>query len=150
LRLRVFALKQIRVHSWLTRDLIERRGGLRFIHFAEVRAARALTEKFVQVELNHCRHHHGASRTCIHDMAFSIGAAMAIKNGDLIRLEEAEFDLFTSYDQNIRYQQKLSGRRISILELTSNDLRRVLAIGANITTAIEAISPGEYFRLDIP
>ena len=83
-------------------------------------------------------------------MAFSIGAAMAIKNGDLIRLEEAEFDLFTSYDQNIRYQQKLSGKRISILELTSNDLRRVLAIGANITTAIEAIGPGEYFRLDIP
>ncbi len=35
-----------------------------------------------------------------------------IKNGDLLRLAEAEFDLFITSDQNIRYQQNLAGRRI--------------------------------------
>jgi len=30
-------------------------------------------KSFNQVELNHCRHHHGASRTGVHDVSFSIG-----------------------------------------------------------------------------
>ena len=42
-----------------------------------------------------------------------------IKNGDLLRLAEGEFDLFITSDQNIRYQQNLAGRRIPILELST-------------------------------
>ena len=33
-----------------------------------------------------------------------------IKNGDLLRLAEGQFDLFITADQNIRYQQNLAGR----------------------------------------
>ena len=33
-----------------------------------------------------------------------------IKNGDLLRLAEGEYDLFITADQNIRYQQNLTGR----------------------------------------
>ena len=47
------------------------------------------------------------------------------KNGDLLNVAEAEFDLFITSDQNIRYQQNLAERRIAILELSSNDLRRI-------------------------
>jgi hypothetical protein len=43
-----------------------------------------------------------------------------IKNGDLLRLAEGEFDLFITSDQGIRYQQNLSGRRIAIIELSTN------------------------------
>ena len=74
----------------------------------------------------------------------------AVKNGDLISLAESEFDLFITCDQNIRYQQNLTGRRIAILELTCNDLRRILAADAEICAAISAIQPGEYVHLPIP
>jgi hypothetical protein len=41
------------------------------------------------------------------------------RNGDLLQRAEAEFDLFITSDQNIRYQQNLTGRLISILELSN-------------------------------
>jgi predicted nuclease of predicted toxin-antitoxin system len=73
-----------------------------------------------------------------------------IKNGDLLRLAEGEFDLFITSDQNIRYQQNLAGRQIAILELSTNDLRRIQAAEALIQTAIETIQPREFRRLGIP
>ena len=50
-----------------------------------------------------------------------------IKNGDLLQLAEGKFDLFVTADQNLRYQQSLAGRRIAILELSTNKLRRLEA-----------------------
>ena len=73
-----------------------------------------------------------------------------IKNGDLMRRAEKEFNLFITADQNIRYQQNLAGRQIAILELSTNDLRRIQAAGALIQAAIEAIQPHEFRRLEIP
>jgi hypothetical protein len=62
-----------------------------------------------------------------------------IRNGDLLQRAEAGFDLFITSDQNIRYQQNLAGRRIAILELSTNDLRRIQAAGAFIVEAVERI-----------
>src|SRR5947208_4038930 len=73
-----------------------------------------------------------------------------IKNGPLLELAEADFDLFITSDQNLRYQQNLAGRRIAILELSTNKLRRVEAAADLIQTAIVSIKPAEYERLDIP
>jgi hypothetical protein len=73
-----------------------------------------------------------------------------IKNGDLLRRAEGEFDLFITSDQNIRYQQNLAGRQIAILELSTNDLRRILAAQALILSAIETMQPREFRRLEIP
>jgi predicted nuclease of predicted toxin-antitoxin system len=73
-----------------------------------------------------------------------------IKNGDLLRLAEGEFELFITSDQNIRYQQNLAGRRISILELSTNDLRRIRAATAEIQAAVSAIKPSEFRHLGIP
>ena len=73
-----------------------------------------------------------------------------IKNGDLIRLAEEEFDLFVTADQNLRYQQNLAGRRIAILELSTNDLRRILAASGDIAAAVAAAGPGEFRHLEIP
>jgi len=44
-----------------------------------------------------------------------------VKNGDLLRLAEPNFDLFITADQNLRYQQNISGRKLAILELPTND-----------------------------
>jgi hypothetical protein len=47
------------------------------------------------------------------------------ENGRLIKLAETRFDLFIISDQNMPYPQNLGGRRITILELSSNNLRRI-------------------------
>jgi len=63
------------------------------------------------------------------------------QNGDLLRLAEAEFQLFVTADQNIRYQQSLTGRRIAILELSCNDLRRIQAAAALLQSTVAPSSP---------
>ena len=72
-----------------------------------------------------------------------------ITNGDLVSRAEAEFDLFITSDQNLRYQQNLAGRRIAILELGTNDLRRIMAAASSIQQAVLAIIPGEFRHLEI-
>ena len=72
-----------------------------------------------------------------------------IKNGDLLQLAEGEFDLFITSDQNLRYQQNLAGRLLPILELSTNDLRRILAAAVEIQAAIATIRPGEFRPLEI-
>ena len=73
-----------------------------------------------------------------------------LKNGDLLRQAEGEFDLFITSDQNIRYQQNLAGRRIPILEISTNSIRRIRAAEALVQSAIAALKPGEFRRLEIP
>jgi len=73
-----------------------------------------------------------------------------VKNGELLRLTENEFNLFITSDQNLRYQQNLAGRKISILELSTNKLRRIEAAAETLRLAVEAIKPGEFRQLEIP
>ena len=73
-----------------------------------------------------------------------------IKNGELLRLAEGQFDLFITADQSIGYQQNISGRRIPILELSTKDLRRILAAASLLQSAIETIKPGEFRQFEIP
>ncbi len=39
----------------------------------------------------------------------------SVKNGELLRLAESSFDIFITSDKNIRYQQNVKDRKISIL-----------------------------------
>ena len=73
-----------------------------------------------------------------------------IKNGDLLQRAEGEFDLFITSDQNIRYQQNLAGRRIAILELSTNDIERIQAANALVKDAIEKMQGNEFVQLAIP
>ena len=73
-----------------------------------------------------------------------------IKNGELLRLAEGEFDLFITSDQGIQYQQNLAGRRIAILELSTNKLRRLTAAAELIRSTVAAMNAGEFRRLEIP
>ncbi len=73
-----------------------------------------------------------------------------IKNGRLLQLAEGEFDLFITSDQNMRYQQNLAGRRIAILEFSTNKLRRIESAAILIQTVITAMKPAEFRQLEIP
>ena len=73
-----------------------------------------------------------------------------IKNGLLLQRAENQFDVFITSDQNLRYQQNLAGRKISILELSSNNLRHIEAAAETVRSAIAEMSPGEFRSLKIP
>jgi predicted nuclease of predicted toxin-antitoxin system len=72
-----------------------------------------------------------------------------IRNGELLQKAEPHFDLFITSNQNIRYQQNLTGRSLAILELSTNDLRRLEAASALIQE-IERIQATEFKQLTIP
>jgi predicted nuclease of predicted toxin-antitoxin system len=67
-----------------------------------------------------------------------------MKNGELIALAESRFDLMITADQNLRYQQNLSGRKLAILELSTNDLRRIQANGEAFATVVASMEAAEY------
>jgi len=73
-----------------------------------------------------------------------------IKNGDLLKRAEGEFALFITSDQNIRYQQNLTGRQIAILELSTNDISRIEASRSLLEDALKDIKPDEFRQLTIP
>jgi len=73
-----------------------------------------------------------------------------IRNSKLLRRAEAEFDLSITSDQNIRYQQNLAEQSIAIIELSTNDLRRIRASAPVIEKAVDDIQAGELQRLEIP
>ena len=63
---------------------------------------------------------------------------------------EGQFEVFITSDQSIRYQQNLAGRVIPIIELSTNDFRRIRAAAHLIQSMLVGIQPGEYHRLEIP
>jgi len=73
-----------------------------------------------------------------------------VRNSELLRRAEAEFDVFITSDQNIRYQQNLASHRVAIVELSTNDLHRIVASATVIERGVESIHAGEFKRLEIP
>jgi len=73
-----------------------------------------------------------------------------ITNGDLLRLAEAEFNLIITSDQGIQYQQKLTGRHIAIIELSTNKLHRIEAAADLLRSAVGMINPGDFRRVESP
>jgi hypothetical protein len=72
------------------------------------------------------------------------------KNGRLLSFAEAAgFDLFLTMDKSLRYQQNLSGRRISILlvRARSNRLRDLLSHAEACRSAMSSIQAGEVVRV---
>jgi predicted nuclease of predicted toxin-antitoxin system len=74
-----------------------------------------------------------------------------LKNGHLLTLAEAEgFDVLVTTDQNLRYQQNLSGRRISVLVLLTTNWPRIKKDVALVVYAIDSLHPGSYEEIDFP
>ena len=72
-------------------------------------------------------------------------------NGVLIEsAEEAGYDLLLSTDQNIRYQQNLSHRKIAIVVLTDQQWPNVRLHLGRIVAAVGTTVPGSYVGVNIP
>jgi hypothetical protein len=74
----------------------------------------------------------------------------SVKNGELLVLAEDKFDLFVTSDQSLAYEQNLHGRRIAILQLSTNKLRPIQAAAAQLRDAVDTISSAEFRHLEIP
>ncbi len=73
-----------------------------------------------------------------------------LENGDLVAVaEEAGFDLLSTADKNLRYQQNFSGRKLAILVLPTNKLKVLRQITAAIRVKLDVWKPGEYFEIEL-
>jgi hypothetical protein len=74
-----------------------------------------------------------------------------LQNGQLLAMaEQAGFDVFVTTDQNLKYQQHLTGRRLAILVLGSTSWPRIKPHSDAIRQVIEQLAPGAYHEFPIP
>jgi hypothetical protein len=73
------------------------------------------------------------------------------RNGELLAAAEAAgFDVFVTTDRNIRYQQKVAGRKIAIVVLGKGRWKLIKPRLAEIAAAVAAAAPGAVTEVDIP
>lgn len=68
-------------------------------------------------------------------------------NAELLRLAAQGFDLFITTDQGNQSQQNLTDSPVAILELSTNDIRRIRISAPAIALAAARIQPREYLKL---
>lgn len=71
-----------------------------------------------------------------------------IKNGPLLRLAAAEFDVLLTIDRGIEYQQNLKGMelRLVVLSAVSNDIDDLLPLVPGMNAALTEAAPGLVLR----
>ena len=71
-----------------------------------------------------------------------------LSNGDLIAAaEHGGYSLLITTDQNLRYQQNLSERKIAIIVLTTTSWPRIHRGIDNVLTALESLSENNYIEV---
>jgi len=74
-----------------------------------------------------------------------------ISNGSLLDAAEAAgFEVLVTTDQNIRYQQNLTGRKIAIVVLGRGRWRLIRPMMAKVAVAVDDATPGSYTEVEIP
>ncbi len=74
-----------------------------------------------------------------------------LKNGDLLTRAEVEgFDAFITTDQNLRHQQNLTGRKISVVVLVTTNWPRIKNHITLVVHAIDNLKPGSYEEIAFP
>lgn len=88
------------------------------------------------------RHLTGHEVATAYEMGWS-----AIKNGELLKSAEAQFKVLATTDQNLRYQQNLTGRRLAVLVLPTTSWPRIKAHVGEVVAALNTLRPGEFREL---
>jgi predicted nuclease of predicted toxin-antitoxin system len=89
---------------------------------------------------------------CGHECETVRGAGFSGKeNGELLALAEGHFDVLVTIDKNIRYQQNMTGRNISVLIVrpASNDLDDIRPQVPNAVVALQSLKPGQLLEVGI-
>ncbi len=70
-----------------------------------------------------------------------------VKNGDLLKLVDVEFDVFITSDKNLRYQQNLKDRQIAFILLPSNQIPVVEKLLAILDEVLDEIRPTDFLEM---
>lgn len=74
-----------------------------------------------------------------------------LKNGELLqKSEESGFSVLVTTDQNLRYQQNLTGRQIAIVVLTTTSWPRIERAVERVAKAVDSAVPSSYVEIPIP
>lgn len=70
-----------------------------------------------------------------------------VKNGELLKLADKQFDVFTTTDKKLRYQQNLSRFKLGVILLPSNRVPVVIAVISEIEAVLKTIQPGDFVEI---
>ena len=73
----------------------------------------------------------------------------SLSNGALLTAAEDGLDVLVTADQGMRYQQNLTGRKIAIVVLSTNERNIVVAHAAQLVAAFNAAKTGSLVTVDI-
>ena len=83
------------------------------------------------------------------DSAFEMGWSN-LRNGELLdRAEESGYELLITTDQQLRHQQNLASRRLSVLVLLSTSWPRIQSKVDVVREAIGEVQAGDYQEIII-
>jgi hypothetical protein len=71
-----------------------------------------------------------------------------LDNGALLKAAETDFEALITTDQNLRYQQNLTGQRLAILVLPTTSWPKIRAHEADVAAAVNALRPGDFVELN--
>lgn len=78
--------------------------------------------------------------------AFEMGWSN-LSNGDLLAKAESQFDLMLTSDQNLRYQQNLTGRKLAIVVLPTTIWPEIQKHTSSVVSAVSGMKLGGYLEL---
>jgi hypothetical protein len=74
-----------------------------------------------------------------------------LTNGELLSAaEKAGFEILITADKNLRYQQNLTTRHISIVELPTNRFSLLPFMVPALQQVLASATPGSYFEIPMP
>jgi predicted nuclease of predicted toxin-antitoxin system len=73
-----------------------------------------------------------------------------VTNGALLAMAEGEFDVFVTTDKNLRYQQNLTGRKLAIIQLPTNQVPVVALLVPAVREALVHIELGQFVEIPLP
>lgn len=74
-----------------------------------------------------------------------------LNNGELLSAaENAGFQALITTDQNLPYQQNLTGRKVGVVVLSSARWRLIERAAAQIAAAVSKVKPGTYLVVELP
>jgi Domain of unknown function (DUF5615) len=81
---------------------------------------------------------------------FQMGWA-GVKNGELLKLAQQEFDIFVTVDRNLSFQQNITKYEIAviILEAQSNRLADLKLLVPRLLSVISSACKGEVTRIGV-
>ena len=74
----------------------------------------------------------------------------SLENGDLLdAAEQGGFDVLVTCDQNVRYQQNFTGRKLAVVILSTNHWPTIRKVAAKVAIALDFVQRGQVIRVDI-